>query len=476
VKSSDGSRVESLSESVVLARLDPVAFAYLMDQRYEPGEVHYRIGKKLRELEEGTVDRLAIMAPPRHGKSELCSVHFIAWYLGLHPDSNVIFASYNQDAASKVAARVRDIVASPQFRIVFPGVVLSSTAATDRWTIPGHRGGFLAAGVGGTMTGFGADLFVIDDPIKNMEEATSAHMRDALFEWLNTVALSRLEPRGRMLLLMQRWHIDDLVGRIKQQTIDGEARWEIAEFAALSPEGDPLWPERFSREELEDRRASIDINTWSAMWMQQPLSEKGKVFERDWFPRYPIPNALPVRCVGRYIAVDTANKDGEQNDFSAAVVVDVMTDYQLWVRQVWRGRVKFPVLLETIESLINKWNRDGMLSAVLVEDAASGTSVLQALSAVLPYSTYELVPWTPRGSKSERARAISAALSRGAVALPHPSDDVPWLFEFENELFEFPGRFDDQVDALVHLVDYLGNYVQERLQYIAALRRLVGFD
>lgn len=457
-KSRDGS---SVNDRVALARLHPTAFAELIHKRYQPGEMHWRIGDRLRGLEAGHFDRLLLLAPPRHGKSELASVYFVAWWLGRHPEQRVISVSYNDRLASNFGRQVRDLIASPIYQAVFPGVsVAADAAAADQWNIAGRRGGYLSAGVGGTMTGFGADLFVIDDPIKNLEEASSAYQRDRLDEWLRSVALSRLEPGGRMVVVMTRWHQDDLAGRIIRSVEEGRDHWEVLTQPALSLEGAALWPERIDAAALERQRLAMDEQTWAAMYQQQPTSPRGAVFQRDWVHRFPPPRALRGAAV--HIAVDTAVKDGEHNDYSAIVVAVLTEEYFLDVREVWRGHVSFMELIEVLVELFRKWVW-GRPGAILVEDVASGSSLYQALCGLAPPEMVEyLVPWQPRGSKVERARLVAPWLRNGTVRLPAPSADVPWLYEFEMELFDFPGApHDDQVDAFVHLLHYLVNYLSE---------------
>ncbi len=451
----------SESDRAALARLHPTAFAHLVDRQYEPGEVHWLLGDRLRRLEQGEFDRLLILAPPRHGKSTMASIYFAAWFLGRHPDARVIGASYNDRLASHLGRQVRDLVASPLFHAVFPGVDLAAdAAAADYWNISGHRGGYLAAGMGGTMTGYGADLFLIDDPIKNWEEAESPLQRDKTEDWLHSVALSRLEPGGRMVVTMTRWHQDDIAGRIMRAVAEGRDRWEVLELPALSTAGEPLWPERFTAEALERTRLAVDDGAWAAMYQQQPALARGKVFDRDWIRRFPVVPDPGRRAIARYIAVDTAFKDGEHNDYSVAVVAELMPDYRLYIRDVWRRRVPFTELTDELMHLAQQWDRDGKLREVVIEDAASGTSLYQTLRALSPELAAHLVPWRPQGSKVERARLASPWLRNGSVWLPDPSGDVPWLYDFERELLEFPGGIhDDQVDAFVHLVHYLVHYL-----------------
>lgn len=448
----------SQTDLAAIARRHPTAFAQLVSPPYEPGDVHWQLGDRLVGLERGEIDRLLVLAPPRHGKSELSALYFPAWFLGRNPDARVIGASYNDRLASHNGRQVRDIVASPQFGAVFPGLTVAADAsAVDSWNIAGRRGGYHAAGVGGPITGFGADLFVIDDPIKNMEEADSALQRDKLEDWFESVALSRLEPGGRMVVLMTRWNRDDIAGRIIKAAGEGRDRWEVLELPALSSNGEALWPERFNADELERRRRAISPRVWASTYQQQPTTARDKIFDHDWLTRFPDSPDPSRTCIRRYIAVDTAYKEGEHNDFSVAVVAELMPDYRLFVRDVWRKRVPFTELITELSAFAAKWDRDGGLSGILIEEAASGISAYQTLAVTLPPPLAQLlIPWAAKMSKAERARLVSPLVRAGAVQLPNPSDDVRWVLDFEQELLDFPGTLhDDQVDAFVHLLHYL---------------------
>lgn len=457
----------SPSEAVALARLHPTAFTYFVHPRYAPADLHWRIGDALARIESGMSDRLLVLVPPRFGKSELASIHFPAWCLGRHPDRRIIATSYNEQLARHFGRQARDLVASPAFRRVFPGLGLAADGtAADEWRLQGASGSYLAAGIGGSITGYGADLLLVDDPIKNREEADSAVFRERTWDWFQSVAYSRLEPGGRIVVTMARWHPDDLAGRLLRATAEGRDRWEVLELPALSAEGQPLWPERFDREALERIRLALDERTWSALYQQQPTSERGTVFQRDWLARYDGGAERARVAVARIISVDTAYKDGEEHDYSCALVADLMPDYTLELREVWRERVPFPDLAFALDQLCARWNRDDQLRWIVIEDSGAGTSLLQTLRAWAPAAVARaLVSWKPAGAKRERARLASVWMRNGLVRLPRPSESAPWLFELERELLEFPGSLhDDQVDALTQAILFLENLLADSLR------------
>ncbi|MPZ99496.1 MAG: phage terminase large subunit [Dehalococcoidia bacterium] len=452
------------------ARDSLLPFVGITHRDYRPTAVHVAIAEALEAVERGEIERLLIEIPPRHGKSQLVSVHFPTWYLARHPDRRIIAASHTQRLANGFGRRARNLLSHPDFATVFPGVrVADDASAASEWNIEGRDGGYLAAGVGGGITGSGANVLIVDDPVKNRREADSVTYRETTWEWLNDVAQTRLEDPQAIVFSMTRWHLDDLAGRALDADLAG---WTVLRLPAIAEAGDPLgrevgealWPARYPLSRLEKVRASsVDFD---ALYQQHPVAREGATFRREWLAglRYDAEDGGPANlCVGRWISVDSAMKDTISSDYTAVCVVEMLPDYRLLVREVYRERLQFPDLPGTIEAIGRRYNRDLKLRGVLIEDKGSGISALQTLRASAPdWLARMLLPFEPGGSKEYRASQAAVWVRNGCVLLPHPSEAVPWLADFEAELFAFPSAaHDDQVDSLVQAVLFLEHYVAQ---------------
>jgi hypothetical protein len=297
------------------------------------------LNRRLLDLAAGKVRRLMVSMPPRHGKSELISRYLPAWYLGTFPDRRVILSSYESDFAASWGRKARELLEQHGLDH-FGAKVRSDIAASSRWEIAGHDGGMITAGVGGPITGRGANLLIVDDPIKNAEDAASLTLRDKIYEWWRSTAYTRLEPGASVVLIQTRWHQDDLAGRILADADQGEA-WEVISLPAIAEENDPLgrdpgaalWPERFSEEALDVIRRSVGSYFWAAMYQQTPVPIGGEIFKQEWF-RYV--DSVPENAdrVVRYW--DKAATAGG-GDFSCGVLI-LSHDGRFFVADVIRGQ------------------------------------------------------------------------------------------------------------------------------------------
>lgn len=436
---------------------------WLSGGRWVAAKHHDLLAEKLVDIVAGRIKRLIVEMPPRHGKSELCSVWFPVWYLNLRPEARIILSSYEADFAASWGRRVRNTIQehAPELR----ARIADDSSAANRWhTTAG--GGMVTAGVGGAITGRGADVLIVDDPIKNAQEANSATVREHIWEWWTSTARTRLQPDGAVILVMTRWHLDDLAGRLKSQE-DGE-EWEVLTLPAVAEgedvlgrnPGDPLWPEQYDGESLERTQGAVGPYVWDALYQQRPTAPGGAIMLREWWEhrRYDIADRkTQLGTVGRYISWDTGMKDGDDNAYTVAAVGDLWADYRLGLRDVYRHRLTFPALPQAIESMAHTWNHDGKLRGIIVEDKASGISAIQTLRSSAPkWISDLLIPFQPSGDKEHRAKQAAVWCANGSVWLPKPDDKVPWLFDFERELFEFPrAQFADQVDAFSQLILYV---------------------
>lgn len=265
----------------MLARESLLAFTRATFPKYSFATHLYKIAGALSAVESGRVRRLIVTIPPRHGKSELVAVRFPAWYLGRNPDHRVILASYAADLAQRFSRQGRAVIQSELYDRLFPGVALAQDSrSVDAWDIAGRRGGLKAVGVGGPLTGHGANLLLIDDPVKNREEAASQIYRESVWNWYTSTAYTRLEDSASIVVVMTRWHEDDLVGRLLAAQSDPAAdQWTILHMPALSETGDALWPEKYDAEALASIKANIGAYDWESLYQGNPTPREGAFFK-----------------------------------------------------------------------------------------------------------------------------------------------------------------------------------------------------
>ena len=399
----------------------------------------------------GTTRKLMLFLPPRHSKSETVTVRYSAYRLEQNPLLRVIVAAYNHTLAASFSRRIRRITRDRGL------VQLSRERNTaDQWETE-QGGGVRAVGVGGGVTGMGGDLIVIDDPVKSRAEADSAVFRDKVWDWYTDDLLTRREPGAAMILIMTRWHRDDLAGRILAS--DDGPNWEVVHLPALALDDDPLerkpgaalWPARFDEEELAAIRVAQGERGFWALYQGQPQADGGAVFLADWWHRrnrYD-PEVDYHDTVARLIYWDTAEEDDTSAAYTVGVVAELTTAYRLRIVEVVRKRVEFPALLALIESTATRHNHDGKLRVVDIEYASSGRQAYQSLRMQADEWLARLMRRSiPRLSKVARAHAAASWCAVGMVELPEPGPLVPWLNDYERELFDFPtGAFADQVDA-----------------------------
>lgn len=404
------------------------------------------MAQELENVEKGLVDRLMILMPPRHGKSELSSIRFPAWYLGRNPDKRIISMSYSADLASEFGRKTRDLVENPLYGLVFPNVSINkNTRAVNAWDLTAD-GGYRGVGAQGGATGKGAHLFLIDDPIKNIEEAESEVYRAKLFKTFQAVAYTRLEDAGAIILIMTPWHKDDLAHRLLQAEKDGGDKWRVVKFPALATEdeqfrskGEALWHGKYNESDLHRIKRNIGSRYWDALYQQNPTSEEGGIFKRAWWNYY---RELP-KYQARTIQVwDTAQKDKTQNDYNVCTTW-VEGDKYYHLVDVFRERMGYPELKRKALQLADKYKPN----AILIEDKASGISLIQDFQAdsklpVIP------IPVNAGDDKVVRANTVSAFVEAGNVAI---LEGAHWVNDFIDELADFPNaKHDDQVDSAVH--------------------------
>jgi predicted phage terminase large subunit-like protein len=400
---------------------------------YEEAPHHRMIADRLEAVERGEITRLAIFMPPRHGKSELASRRFPAWYLGRNPKAEIIAASYNSDLAMDFGREVRAIVGDPEYHALFPGIYLrADSKAADRWHT--SRGGaYRAAGVGTAMTGRGADLLLIDDPVKDREEADSELRRQRVWDWYRSTAYTRLSPGGRIVVIQTRWHEDDLSGQILGQMGRGGDQWEVLSLPAISPAGEALWADRYPIDRLEAIRSTVGPREWSALYMQRPQPDEGTFFQRDWFKTWTErPKALRVYGTSDYAVTDSGG------DYTVHRIWGVDENGGLYRLDGWRGQTSADQWIEAKIDLIAKHKPFAWFGEAGVIQKAVEPMLIRRMRERKVFCRMEWV--SSIHDKPTRARGFQARAAMGRVWFEQGAD----LSEF----LAFPaGKHDDEVDV-----------------------------
>ena len=439
-----------------LARKHMLPFVERFDVNYLAGWVHKDICQRLEKFSDDVADqkspRLMLFMPPRHGKSTLASVTFPAWHLGRNPEHEFISCSYSGSLAMSFSRKVRHLLREPNYKNIFNGAILDPTSQSVEAWLTTKGGGYVAAGVGGGITGKGAHVLVIDDPVKNREDAESEYNREAVWDWYTSTAYTRLAPGGGMLIILTRWHDDDLAGRLLAAEVDGADQWEVVKYPALAEqdeefrsEGEALHPERYNVASLEKIQRAIGPRDWSALYQQNPVSDEGDYFNRDMI-RYYDSDDLDHNRLRYYCAWDLAIGQRERNDYSVGIVVGVDEYDNLYLVDCVRGKWNGFELVEQILDLYQVW-RPGVVGIEKSHiEMALGPFLEKRVRERRLNEAYfrDLKPG--RRDKEARARAIQGRMQQGMVHFPK---DPIWVGPLIAELLRFPnGVHDDQVDAL----------------------------
>jgi predicted phage terminase large subunit-like protein len=429
-----------------------------------PAAHHKLIIQRLQDLADGKISRLMVLMPPGSAKSTYVSVLFVAWWFARFPRSNVLAASHNGELAEKFGRKVREISRANSTEL---GYRLSeSSAAAGRWETT-QGGEYFAAGVGGSITGRRADLAVIDDPVSGREEAERKGSRDRTWDWYRSDLYTRLKPGAKVVLVMTRWHMDDLGGRLLAE----EDGWEVLSLPALAGEddplgrepGDPLWPEWEDAAALERKRRAVGERDWSALFQQRPQPQAGSIVLSAWWRPWPGP--APQQPDFIVVSLDGAYTAKDSNDPSACTVWCVDADARtrrnrILLRYAWAERLEFPALVEQLAETVEHFGIKYVPLIVLVEAKASGLSVIQELRRRKPDLTIHAV--TPRGDKIARAHAVTSLFEAGhvyAMARRDASNEMafrPWAQKVIDEAASFPlGAHDDLTDSTTMALRYI---------------------
>tara|TARA_X000001382_G_scaffold94342_1_gene68841 strand:- start:1650 stop:3302 length:1653 start_codon:yes stop_codon:yes gene_type:complete len=440
----------------VLSRKRLLPFVERFNPDYAAGWVHKDICQRLEKFSQDVVDRksprLMLFMPPRHGKSTLASIAYPAWHLGRNPKHEFISCSYSGSLAMSFSRKVRHLLREPLYKNVFTEAKLDPTSQSVEAWLTTKGGGYVAAGVGGGITGKGAHVLVIDDPVKNREDAESDFNRDNVWDWYTSTAYTRLAPGGGILVILTRWHDDDLAGRLLRGAADGGDEWEVVKYPAIAEAdeeyrkmGDALHEERYNLPSLEKIQRAVGPRDWSALYQQNPVSDEGDYFTRDMI-RYYDPADVDFSRMKFYCAWDLAIGQRDRNDYSVGLVVGVDEYDNLYIVDCVRGKFDGFEIVERILDLYEQW-RPAIIGIEKGHiEMALGPFLEKRVRERKLYEAYfkDLKPG--RRDKEARARAIQGRMQQGMVRIP--KDEV-WTGPLVAELLRFPnGVHDDQVDAL----------------------------
>ena len=411
------------------------------------GAHHAKMAKAFEEVANGTCKRLIINMPPRHTKSEFASYMLPSWFLGKFPNKKVIQTSHTAELAVGFGRKVRNLVDSEPYKRIFPDVELQSDSkAAGRWNT-NHGGDYFAIGIGGAVTGKGADLLIIDDPHSEQEAALAAfnpEIYDKTYEWYTSGPRQRLQPGGAIVIVMTRWSLRDLTAQvIKAAAARGGDEWKVIEFPAILDSGNPLWPEFWSLKELEVLREELPNSKWQAQYMQQPTSDSSAIIKREWWKVWE--HEDPPRCEFIIQSWDTAHEKKTVNDYSACTTWGVWFNEEdnmnpnVILLDAYKERLEFPALKKKAYEMYQEYEPD----TCLIEKKAAGAPLIQELRW-MGLSVSEYSPGKGQ-DKISRLNSVADLFASGKVWAP----ETRWAEELVDEVASFPsGEHDDLVDSM----------------------------
>lgn len=437
------------AQSLEAARTSFMPFVKRIWPSFIEGRHHKIMADAFQRVADGKLKRLIICMPPRHTKSEFASYLLPAWFLGRYPHKKIMQASHTSELAVGFGRKVRNIVKQEEYQEVFPGTTLRvDSKAAGRWSTDAN-GEYFAVGVGGAVAGRGADLFIVDDPVSEQDAMSGVYSNEVYkkaYDWYISGPRQRLQPGGAIIIVMTRWSQLDLVGQLlkKSAESDDASAWEVIEFPAILPSGQPLWPEFWSLAELLKVKADISVARWNAQYQQNPTSEEGAIIKRDWWKRWDSPT--PPKCESILLSFDTAYLKTQRANYSACTTWGVFPGGDpdkpvpnLILLDAWRDKVEFPEL----KTIARRLYREKKPDMVIIESRAAGAPLIYELRAMgIP-----VMEFTPaRGQdKIARANAVTDLFKSGMVWAP----ETRFAEEVIDECNAFPqGENDDYVDTV----------------------------
>jgi predicted phage terminase large subunit-like protein len=410
------------------------------------GSHHKIINKKFNDLAEGKIKRLIINMPPRHTKSEFASYLLPAWMIGKNPKLKIIQATHTADLAIDFGRKTKNLVDQENYRELFPTRLQEDSQAAGKWKTE-QGGEYFAAGVGGAITGRGANLLIIDDPHKEQDIRGDGKSFEKAMNWYTAGPRQRLQPGGSIVIVMTRWSTKDVTGQLlKAQSEEGSDQWEVVELPALLPDGKPVWPEYWTSEELLKTKASIPVTNWNAQYMQQPTGDEGALIKREWWRDWTAKHPPPLDYIIQ--SYDTAFTKGTKSDYSAITtwgVFETEEDGQnIILLDAFKDRYEFPELRRVAYQQYLDWKPD----MVIIEAKASGLPLTHELRQM----DIPVINFTPsRGNdKHVRVNSVAPLFESGKIWAPMHEHFAQEVVE---ECASFPfGEHDDYVDSTTQAI------------------------
>jgi len=435
---------------------DLIAFCKHMQPDYIVGKHHRMLADMLMSIERGEKDRICVNIPPRHGKSQLVSIMFPAWFLGRNPDKKVMMVSHTTDLAVDFGRKVRNLINTDEYRSIFPTVALAQDSkSAGRWNT-NVGGEYYACGIGSALAGRGAHLLLVDDPHSEQDVINgNFEVFDKAYEWFTFGARTRLMPAGKVAIIQTRWHMDDLTGRVVRDMGQNERsdQYEVVEFPAIldttdkktgKPVQKPLWPEFFDLDALERTKASMPAFQWNAQYQQQPTAEEAALIKREWWNEWT--KETPPVCEYVIMSLDAAAETHNRADYTALTTWGVFMNeeesaYHIILLNSIKQRLEFPELKNLAMEEYADWEPD----AFIVEKKSAGTALYQEMRRMgLPVQEY--TPHRGSGDKLARLNSVADIVASGMVWVPQ----TRWAEEVVEEIAGFPFMsHDDLVDSTV---------------------------
>ena len=464
--------------SRIVSRRSLLPFTMRLNPQYMAGWVHADVARRLEQFSDDVAakksPRLMLLMPPRSGKSELCSRNFPPWHLGRNPDHEIISCSYNVSLAMTFSKKVKGVLEDESYHPVFDARLDPNDKSAEEWSLQSSRGAYVAAGVGGGITGKGAHVLIIDDPLKNAEEADSAETREKLKEWYDSTAYTRLAPGGGVLVVQTWWHDDDLAGRLQEAMKDPEAdQFMVVKYPAIAEHdeyldldsdlivyeppvngkllrraGEALHPERYDLKQLLQIKRTISPRFWSALYQQNPVPDDGVIFTKEYFRQAELPR---IEDCNVFIAWDFAISEKKQNDYTVGTVGLQDSSDRLHIADQMRFKSGDALyIVESILNLAQKWHSKGIVLGF--EDG----QIWRAIESLLKKRMRErqmyppIMVLKPITDKLARSRPLQGRMQQGMVSF---RAGATWYDALKSEMLRFPaGAHDDQVDSLSWLV------------------------
>lgn len=417
-----------------------IAFTEYTFPRYRTAPHHRTIAEQLERIERGEIDRLMLLVPPRHGKSELASKRLPAWFLGRQPHKQFISVSATAELAADFGREVRNIINGPEYWAIFDTTLAEDSQAKGKWHTA-NGGIYYSLGVGGSVLGRGGDVILIDDPFGSMKEARSELERKNVWDFYTGTLYNRLMPGGAIVVINHRMHEDDLCGRLLAQQAAGGDKWEVVKLPAINEDGAALWPEAYPVETLERIRRNTQARDWSGLYLQEPAPEDGDYFKVEWLKPYEkVPAKDTLRIYGGSDYAVTA--DG--GDYTVHVVVGLDPEGRMYLLDLWRKQAASDVWVEAFCDLVKDWKPIGWAEEQGQIRAGVGPYIDRRQRERQAYVNREQFP--TRGDKAVRAQSIRGRMALEGLYVPFGAS---WYPDLRAELLSFPaGKHDDQVDAL----------------------------